>query len=156
MIAPRNKNGFTILELLIVLAITIILFTLLIIMADPAGTTADARNRKREADINALLNIVYRNIADNGGTFTCGTGSIPTSTTNLSDNNPSVGDYDIAGCLVPAYISLLSFDPKASSAQYTNNTDYDLQYSISMSTTTGRITISAQNAEQEKTISVTR
>ncbi|OHB21907.1 MAG: hypothetical protein A2939_01400 [Parcubacteria group bacterium RIFCSPLOWO2_01_FULL_48_18] len=152
----KYEGGFTVLEFLIVVAIAGLLAAIMILILDPVRLTAEVRNRQRETDVNAIVNLIYRNISDNHGAFSCAAGVIPTSTRNMSDNNPAVGDYDIAGCLVPKYISSLPFDPSASSAQYASTTNYDLQYSIQQSTTTGRITISAPNVEQGSTIEATR
>ena len=149
------KSGFTILEVLISLMITLLIFAILLITLDPLGIFADARNRNRESDIGSLLNLVYRNVANNNGDFVCISGSIPSSTMNISDNSGG-GDYHIAPCLVPDYVSSLPYDPNASNAQYTSVSDYNLQYSISISTTTDKITISAPSAEEGETISVTR
>lgn len=149
-------KGISILEIIIVIALIIIAATILFMRLDPAGVAADARNRKREADVNALLNLVYRNISDNGGTFICAAGALPTSTVNMSDNAPAAGDYDVAGCLVPKYISILPYDPKTTGAHYSSTTDYDLRYSISVSTTTGRVIVSAPDAERGKNITIAR
>lgn len=154
----RNKlrSGSTILEISLVVALVVILATILLMVIDPVGMAGDARNRKRETDAQILVNLVYRNISDNGGTFTCSAGALPTSTTNMSDNSPAVGDYDIAGCLVPKYTSSLPYDPNGSGSHYASVIDYDLQYSIMISSTTNRVTVSAQNAERGATVSVTR
>lgn len=144
------------LEIIVVVGLIAILITIGLLALNPAGLLADSRNRKRTADLGALINIVYRNITDNGGSFNCSTGALPTSTVNMADNNPSVGDYDIAKCLVPKYISTLPFDPKTPGAHYSGVTDYDLKYSISISSTTNRVTVSAPNAEGGTVITVTR
>ena len=144
------------LELTLVIALILIIASVLFMTLNPSELAADARNRKRESDANVLIGLIYRNITDNGGAFTCAIGALPTSTTNMADNNPAAGEYDIANCLIPKYTSAFPYDPKASGAHFNSAADYDLGYRVVISSTTNRVTVSAPNAESGATIQVTR
>jgi type II secretory pathway pseudopilin PulG len=152
----HTAQGFSMLELTLVIALILIVTAVLFMTLDPGGLSADARNRKRESDANALIGLIYRNITDNGGVFTCATGALPASSTNIADNNPAAGDYDIANCLIPQYTSALPYDPRASGAHFSGVGDYDLGYRVMISSSTNRVTISAPNAERGAVIQVTR
>ena len=150
------RRGFTFLELIIAVALTIILTTLAILVLRPADELSRARNNERRAHLNAILNAVGQNIADNNGAFSCGSGALPGATTTMADNNPVAGQYNIAPCLVPAYLLSLPFDPASTTASYINTGDYNTAYTVIRNSTTGRITLSAPGAELGVTISVTR
>lgn len=157
----KNRNGsdiglrgFTIIELLIAIAILVIVARIVIVSINPIGQLSKARNTQRELHLQALMSAIRQNISESmTGTFACATGSIPTSTKRMTTG---AGNYDIAGCLVPTYIMTLPFDPATSSAHYASNTDYDTGYTIVQATSTGAITLSAPAAELKKSISITR
>ena len=147
----RAESGFTLIELLVVIGIIAILAGVVIVALTPARQFAQARNSQRWSNVNAILNAVGQNLADNRGIFTCAAGAIPTSVTNMSSST-----YDIATCVVPTYMPTMPFDPSDASAYYTDTTDYNAVYSIVRSATTSRITVSAPSAELEEAIAVTR
>lgn len=151
----KLHDGFTLIEVLIVIALIAILAGVLIAVINPGQQFANARNTQREAHLNTIANGISANIARNDGTFTCAAGTIPATATNMSDDTVG-GDYDIAPCLVPDYISTMPFDPSATGAQWTSTTDYDSQYTIQQNATTLQITLSAPGAELSETISVIR
>ncbi|MEK7512965.1 MAG: type II secretion system protein [Patescibacteria group bacterium] len=148
-----NRKGFTLLELLVVIGIIAILAGVVIVALNPARQFAQARNTQRWSNVNAILNAVGQRMADNRGVFEsgCAAGVIPTASTTMQ----SSGGYDVAPCLVPTYISILPFDPSATGAHYTSNTDYDTAYFIQRDATTGRITVTA-TGEIGENITVTR
>ena len=147
----NKKSGFTLFEILITIAIIAILAGAVIALINPAQQFARSRNTQRQSDVNFLLNAVGQNMADNRGTFNCSNGAIPTSSTKMATST-----YDIAPCLVPAYLDKLPFDPNAAGSHYASTTDYDTGYFISQSATTNRVTVSAPSAELNQTISITR
>lgn len=149
----KNKKGFTLIEILIVLAIIAMLAAIVIVAINPARQFAQARNTQRWAAVNSILNAVHQNMIDNQGTFDfsgCGAASIPSSATEIN----SGAGVDLCGCLVPTYLASLSYDP--SNGSYTDCSGYDTGYNIYEDAVTQRITIAAPSAELQQTIEATR
>lgn len=145
------KKGFTLIELLIVIALIAILAAAIIIGLNPARQFSQARNSQRWSHVNAVLNAVNQNIADNDGVWTCAAGAIPAAATVMRS---TAGGYNICSCVVATYMSSLPSDPTATGAHYTSCADYDTGYTIARDTA-GRITIAAPSAEVSVAISVT-
>lgn len=151
MLKTLKARGFTLVELLIVIAIIAILAAAIIIGLNPARQFSQARNSQRWSHVNALLNGVTTNSSDNNGTFTCAAGVVPTTATVMGSG---AGQYNICGCLVPTYMSSVPADP--STGSYTSCSTYNTGYNIVRDATTGRLTISAPSAEVSATISVSQ
>ena len=147
------ERGFTLIELVVTIAVMTIVVASTLVALNPAGRLAGARNSQREAHLNTILNAIRQNLADNRGTFSCAAGDIPTTTKKMATG---AGNYDIYGCLVPNYIYSLPFDPGTSTAHFASATDYDTAYMIYKASSTGIITLTAPAAELKKTISLTR
>jgi prepilin-type N-terminal cleavage/methylation domain-containing protein len=149
----NRRSGLTLVEIVIVVAIIAVITGVYFLVANPAGQLASSRNSTRTADLQSIMIAVRYNIAAAGDDqFSCSAGSIPTSTENMGSAS---GSYNIAACL-STIISVMPFDPSASSAYYTSNTNYNTGYSISINSSTGQVTLSAPHAELGKTISVTQ
>ena len=144
----KNK-GFTLIEILVVIGIIAVLAAIVIIAINPARQFAQARNSQRTANVNAILNAIGQNIADNKGT-TCV--ALPSSATVIKNS----GGVDLS-CLVPNYISQLPFDPSATGAHWASSSDYDTEYKVIQDATTKRITVDASvGQELSQTITLTR
>ncbi len=65
----KKGTGFTLMEVLIVIASIAILSTLVIVAVNPARSLAKARNGQRYADISAILSALYQYQLDNNGTL---------------------------------------------------------------------------------------
>ncbi|HOX97423.1 MAG TPA: type II secretion system protein [bacterium] len=103
----KNKKGFTLIELIIVMAIIGILAVVAIVAI--SGKTVDARNARRMSDIAAVRTALAIACADNKDTLTndssslnptlCRTGGIPSLVfTNVKDPSVSACEVATAGC----------------------------------------------------------
>jgi prepilin-type N-terminal cleavage/methylation domain-containing protein len=78
-----TQKGFTLLEILLVVAAIAILAGIVIIAINPSKQLADTRNAQRHSDINSTLNAVYQYAIDHNGALPAGTSassSIATAT----------------------------------------------------------------------------
>lgn len=145
----RNKKGFTLIEVLLVIVIIAILAGIVIIAINPGKQISQANNTQRSSEVKALLDGIHQYAIDNRGTM-------PTNLTAVATVVGSgVGQTDICADLVPTYISAMPFDPTAVDAHYTDCADYDTGYQASTDAN-GRVTVSAPGAELAAVISLTR
>ena len=145
----RKSRGFTLIEILIVIGIIAILAAIVIVAINPAKQFAQARNTQREAGINALLNAIGQNMADNKGVFTCSGGDpLPSVGTTATT---SKADLNIRPCLVPVYISELPQDPSAPANTCTDQAcssgSYDTEFNVTVNST-GRVSVCAPNGAE--------
>lgn len=147
----RKQGGFTLLEVLLVVAILAILAGIVIIAINPGKQLGDSRNSQRQADVNTILNAVYQYSLDNNGTVPSG---ITTTATEICATGAAscTGLVDLSTVTSnEKYITSIPKDPQCSTTCATNGTGYRIS-----KTANGRITVVAPSAEQTKTISVTR
>lgn len=149
----KNQKGFTLIELLVVIGILAVLLAITLIAINPARQFQQANDTKRSSDVNAILNAVNQYMADNKGALPAGvgvcTGSGGCAIKGGTNSNTQV---DLCTILVTKYLAALPVDPTAGTdgstvgspvADCANHTSYDTGYSIVVSSTDNRITVSA-------------
>jgi len=145
----KHSKGFTLVEMLIVLGILAVLITIILIAINPAQQLMFARNTKRNADVNQILNAVDQYFVVNG--------SMPagiTTTAKTITSTAGAGNIDFCTNLVNEFIAAMPIDP--TTGTYADCTNYSTGYTIQKSSgANNRITVSAPSAESA-TISVTR
>lgn len=146
----EQQRGFTLLEVLLVVAIIAILAGIVIIAINPGKQLGDARNAQRSSDVTTILNAAYQYSLDNNNV----PGSITTASTEVcATAAPSCTGLIDLSVLTTAgkYLVSIPKDPQCSSTCAANGTGYKISKDAN-----GRLTVNAPAAEQGKTISVTR
>ncbi|MFA5134894.1 MAG: type II secretion system protein [Patescibacteria group bacterium] len=159
MAKQSNKQGFTLLELLVVIGIIGILAAIVIVAINPGRQFAQARNAQRWNDVNALLNAIHQYAVDNNGSIPAGINATYQvfGTAGVDGNNPNAcgavvaeaDTLDLTANLVPTYITGLPYDPST-------GTDGHTDYYVAQDAGTGRVTVATCDPELGVTISVTR
>ena len=153
----RRLQGFTLIEILVVVALIAILAAVTIVAMNPAKNFADTRNATRSADVNAILNAVTQYTSEEGhaiGDLIDADGAPAAISDNCATPTPIgalAANLDLGaetGPLVDEYIVEMPLDP-------TTGTTDDTGYTICL-TAGGRVQIDAPDAENGKTISVKR
>ncbi len=147
----QKQEGFTLLEVLLVVAIIAILAGIVIIAINPGKNLGDTRNSQRSADVNTILNAVYQYSLDNNGTVPAGITSTATEicATGAASCTALVDLSAITAS--EKYVVKIPQDPQCATVCATNGVGYKINKD-----TSGRIVVAAPYAENGKTISVTK
>ena len=152
-------KGFTLLEILLVVAAIAILAGIIILALNPGKQLGDTRNAQRRSDVNTILNAVYQYSIDNNGILPGGIDTTFTSAQVLGTDGSGCDStctatttaaacVDLSSTLLPTYIVGIPTDPSTGTVA---NTDYFIDRLSS-----GRVTVGSCDAEQSATIEITR
>ena len=155
MISARHikqniQSGFTLLEVLLVVAIIAILAGIVIVAINPAKNLGDTRNSQRSSDVNAILSAASQYTLDNNA-LPAGITAVPTEICATSATT-CTGLVDLTPLTTAGkYLSVLPKDPQCATLCAPNGIGYKISKD-----TSDLITVTAPFAEQGKTISVTK
>ena len=146
----KNSRGFTLIEVLLVIAIISILAGIVILAINPAKQLADSRNAQRRVDVNTIVNALYEYYADQKVPLS--NAGIPTTPTDIcATNAPSCSLINLSALTNGGkYLVAIPKDPLAA------NDPFDTHYQMNIDSSSGRVVITAPYAEQGVSISVTR
>lgn len=150
----KLSHGFTLIEILLVVAAIAILAGIVILAINPNKQLGDTRNAQRRADVNTILNATYQYTIDNNGLLPT-TIANSTCATIVTNEICKTGAASCAGLIdLPVltanekYLTSIPVDPTGVTL---NGTGYRVTKSAN-----GRITVCAPSAEQGAAISITR
>jgi prepilin-type N-terminal cleavage/methylation domain-containing protein len=151
MLNGKKVRGFTLIEILVVVALIAILAAITFIAINPAKNFADTRNAQRSSDVLQILNAVTQYTSEQGHNIAdFGTIALCTATPDHVGTDPA--NVNLATLLVDTYIVGIPKDPGAGG---TVGTDADTQYTICR-TAGNRVQVDAPLAENSKIVTVKR
>jgi len=141
-----KQKGFTLIEILLVVAAIAILAGIVILAINPNKQLGDTRNAQRRSDVKTILDAVYQYSVDNSSLpIAIGTSQVEICKTGGSCS----GLIDLSVLTTSEkYLTSIPYDPTGSS---TNGAGYEI-----FKTANNRVTVVAPDAEQSVTISITR
>jgi prepilin-type N-terminal cleavage/methylation domain-containing protein len=140
------EKGFTLIEILLVMAIIGILAGFVVLIINPTSQLGNTRNAQRNTDLNTILNAVYQYAVDNNGTLPT---TITQTSTEICITSTCAGLIDLSVLTInEKYLAVIPIEPQKTN---TNGAGYMVK-----KTANGRITVEAQFEELGVTISATR
>lgn len=144
----KDKNkAFTLVEILVVVALVAILAAITIIAINPGKNFADTRNAQRSADVAEILSAVTQYTSEQGNAV-ADFGTITACTSGSDAIGTDAENINLATLLVDDYLVAIPQDPRGGTAG-------DTGYTICL-TSGGRVQIEAPNAENGREIIVKR
>lgn len=155
----RRQAGFTLVELLVVIGIIVILFSVILVAVDPARRLSQARDAVRRQDVRTILDAVLQFTVDGDGIGPAAIDGVTASfqvlgtdpsgcNTTCTAETSVAACVDLSGDLVDEYLADIPFDPLTGDA---GNSDYAINQ-----TANGRIEVASCDPEIAAAISVKR
>lgn len=154
----KNRSGFTLIEILLVIGIIAVLATVVVVALDPLKRFQDARDARRHADIESISTAIAQYVIDNKGQFPSG---VENPGRQLGTESGGCIFTDIHGCTtsnvdgcldlstdLARYLKDIPFDPRDGNAARTG-------YMVELDSN-NIVTVRACNPEVESEISVSR
>lgn len=142
----KNKLGFTLLEILLLVATVFILAGIIVITINPNKQLGDIRNAQRREDVKNMFEAIYNYTSDHNGALPP---AITSSNTEIChDNGDCYGLIKIASDLVPDYINVIPIDPSLDQING-SSTGYNIYKDEN-----NQVVISAPYAENSATINL--
>ena len=142
----QKNKGFTLLEILLVIAAIGILAAIVLIAINPNRQLAQARNAIRQTDINTIQKAIDQQALDNtpGGVYLSAITNLTTPTEICGPAGGCGGGYIDLSSLVPNYIAVIPRDPQAISP--------GSGYKVRVNPANNKISVIAGLAENNKVI----
>ena len=125
----HNTGGFTLIEILLVVAAIAILAGIVILAINPAKQLGDTRNAQRQSDTTTILNALWQYSLDHNGNFPANVDSIPETAQMLgtagSCDSGCTATSTVASCvdlssyLEPTYLVGIPYDPTTGTSSKT-------------------------------------
>ena len=131
-----KQSGFTLIELIIVIAIIALLAAATFVAVNPAKRIGDANNAQRWSDVTAIADAWMKYVVDNNGTNATSTGCLSdnvnckvsvyggSSTTGPCSASTTNGHIWLDPLVTNGYIGAIPYDPDSNVVDGTTSTGY--------------------------------
>jgi prepilin-type N-terminal cleavage/methylation domain-containing protein len=148
----RRNAGFTLLEILLVVAAIAILAGIVIVAINPAQQLLETRDAQRHADVDTISSAIAQYVIKNGhlpANFPTADACVGTNQ-KICRTGESCGGIQLSTALVPDFIAGIPADPSASGTNYSGYMAYKLPDPST------RVVVCAPYTEGDADISATR